>query len=862
MSIPAQASKMGAMDPMIFSNWTTGLGASLAGFTGSGDRKTIVTTVWTVVMIIAALVFAIMAIRPFQDGQSHHAILTNLRSLDLHNASLQRDVLRARAGLLYNYDPLVDSIVGLHQDVAALRGLFERPETAKDDSILGSLDEIQQSIDYDEAAVESFKTQNSLLQNSLKVLGSALSDLAEGRASGNRKAMPEAGDLGNLMLQYLAKNDDRTAALIRRDLDAMTGISGEHASLARLLIIHGRLILQALPQVRNIIIEVQSSDTINRAQRLQHRYLEIYGQANASSQWVRAVLGAASVMLCLYVVVLVHRLRSRTERLTRRLNFEAMTKDVQACFEGEGVQHDTLASSVDASLNVIRVFFAASRFGLMIVDSDSLDIREKFGGEPAEILGGRDLIATMVHDREPIVYRDLQAAIAPYCLTDINFGGRALSLRLSDETTAVCILEFSDPRSRPSVDEAVLLENAVRHLLQTLNYHRKQQGHAMLERRLEHAERLQAVGTLAGGIAHEFNNILVAILGYGEMLLQLLRPRSTTRQYVEEIVKAADRSRVIIDQILALSRKHERVHKPFDLREVVGDIEALLRVSLPVGIELVTQATNDDCIIDGNPVDIQQSLMNLSKNAAEAMDGTGKIHIGLCTVFVGSRRIISHGVLQPGDYVVLSVSDTGKGIAAGVLANIFEPFFTTRSRSGGTGLGLAAVHGNVTALNGRIDVTSVPGEGTSFEIFIPRSSKNPVPIRQFFIEERVPLGNGETVAILEKDRNALSAYEDQLAALGYEPIGMNDWGQLADWLRKNDHNVEVLLIDITSIPSSKTTAELHAIFGETPLLLISEHPEIVSAPLRNLTPTDVIRKPVASNLLALALKSHAKKLHN
>ncbi|TCA94372.1 two-component system VirA-like sensor kinase [Rhizobium leguminosarum bv. viciae] len=849
------------MDPVIFSNWTAGLGTALAGSTGSSHRRTIITTVWTVVMMVAALIFAIMAIRPFQDGQSHHAILTNLRSLDLHNASLQRDVLRARAGLLYNYDPLVDSIVGLHQDVTALRSLFERPETAKDESILGSLDKIQQSIDHDEAAVESFKTQNSLLQNSLKILGNALSDLAEGRASGNRKTLPEAGDLGNLMLQYISKNDDRTAALIRRDLDAMTGVGGEQASLARLLIIHGRLILQALPQVRNIIIEVQSSDTINRAQRLQHQYLEVYGQANTSSQWVRVVLGAASVMLCLYVVILVHRLRSRTERLTRRLNFEAMTKDVQACFECEGVQDESLASSMDTALNVIRIFFAASRFGLMIVDTDSLDIREKFGGDPTEIVGGRDLIATMVHAREPVVYRDLQVAIAPYCLTDINFSGRALSLRLWDETTAVCIIEFLDPRSRPSVDEAVLLENAVRHLLQTLNYHRKQQGHAMLERRLEHAERLQAVGTLAGGIAHEFNNILVAILGYGEMLLQLLRPRSTTRQYVQEIVKAAERSRVIIDQILALSRKHERVHKPFDLREVVGDIEALLRVSLPVGIELVTQATCDDCIIDGNPVDIQQSLMNLSKNAAEAMDGTGTIQIGLRPVFVGSRRIISHGVLPPGDYVVLSVSDTGKGIAAGVLANIFEPFFTTRSRSGGTGLGLAAVHGNVTALNGRIDVTSVLGEGTSFEIFIPRSSKDPVPVRQFFTEERVPLGNGEIVAIYEKDKNALSAYEDQLAALGYEPVGMSDWDQLADLLRKNDHNVEVLLIDINSIPSWKSTAELDATFGEMPVLFISEHPEIMSAKLRNLTPTDVIRKPVASNLLASALKSQAKKFN-
>jgi len=851
------------MDSMVSPKGSGGsLGACIGRFAGRftarRDRRAATTTVWIVVMIFAAVVFAMMAIRPFQDGQTHQTILTHLRSLDLHNASLQRDVLRARAGLLYNYDPLVESVVGLHRDVAALRELFGRPETAKDETIFGLLDEIQRSIDHDEDEVESFKTQNSLLQNSLRIFGHALSDLPERRSAENRDALSEADDLGNLMLQYISKYDDQTAALIRRDLDILSSVGGDNMRLARLLTIHGRLILSALPQVRNIIIEVQSSDTINRAQRLQHQYLEIYGQANTSSQWIRVVLGAASVMLCLYVVILVHRLRSQTERLTRRLNFEGMIKDVRACFEGEAAQDQILASSMDAALDVIRVFFDASRCGLMIVDACSLDIRERFGGNRIAILNERDLVTTLVLDSEPVVYRDLQASSAPYYAAEI-FGGRALSLKLSDDTTAICVIEFPGIMSRPSVDEAVLLENAIRNLLQILDYYRKQQEHEMLEQRLEHAERLQAVGTLAGGIAHEFNNILVAILGYGEMVLQLLRRRSTTRQYVEEIVKAAERSRLIIDQILALSRKHERVHKPIDLVEVVSDIEALLRVTLPAGIQLLTDTSSGRSVIDGNPVDIQQTLMNLSKNAAEAMEGAGTIRICLRTISFASRRIISHGVLPPGDYVVLAVCDTGKGIPAGVLANIFEPFFTTRGRSGGTGLGLAAVHGNVTALGGRIDVSSTPGEGTTFEIFIPRSSQPPVPIRQFFIEERVPLGNGQIVAIYEKDKSILSAYEDQLAALGYEPIGMHDWQQLAALLSRQDHSVEAVLIDVSSIPSQATASDLDSVFGETPRLFISEHPETVPAKIRSAAPADIIRKPVASNLLASAIKSRIKK---
>jgi signal transduction histidine kinase len=815
------------------------------------DLTLVATPFSIVVLIVAAIAFAFMAIGRGQDKETHQAILTELRGLDLNNASLQRDVLRARAGLLENYDPLVDSVVALHKNVATLHSMFSMPETVKADNIDRQLDDVQESIDTDEIAVETFKTQNALLQNSLNIFSHALTNLHLSDSGDTRLALSGLDDLGNLMLQYTLQYNPAIADQISSELDALASRGNTSTPYVRLLEIHGRLILSVLPEVRATVRDVQASDTINRAQRLQHDYLDAYGTANVRSQWSRVFLGSVSIFLCAYVVVLVDRLRRQTERLRRRLDFERMRRDVEACFDEHAMPEESRAASMENAVQIVRVFFGGSRCGFALIDTTTMAFEHAFG-DHFELLSDPTRVAEVLSETDTATYRNLQKPDALNFAIDAAYSGSALGLRTSDRLAALCIVEFSHPRLRPSTDEISLLEAAVRLLFQTYDYHRKQDERETLERRLEHAERLQSVGTLASGIAHEFNNILVAILGYAEMILDLLRRRSTTRQYVEEIVKAAQRARLVIDQILALSRTRDYISKPVDLADVIEDIAPLLQVSLPNGVELQIQDMTANNVVEGNAVDIQHILMNLCKNAAEAMNGPGVISIALQRVSISSQQVISHGLLPAAQYVVLTVADTGKGIPPSVLPRIFEPFYTTRSKSGGTGLGLAAVHGNVEALGGHINVTSVPGMGTKFEIYMPRSVSKPVPLSQVFEQEQVPLGRGEIVAVVHDDDGMLASLEDQVAALGYEPVGFSGWDEFMKWQSAADHTADLVLLDEGIKSSDLTYADVARALHSTPFLFMSEQAEGHGFEPHKIM---ILRKPVASTTMALAIRS-------
>jgi hypothetical protein len=359
---------------------------------------------------------------------------------------------------------------------------------------------------------------------------------------------------------------------------------------------------------------------------------------------------------------------------------------------------------------------------------------------------------------------------------------------------------------------------------------------------------------LAGGIAHEFNNILGSMLGYGEMALQMLRRPSPTRNFVKEIVSAGERARLIIDQILTLSRKRERSSKPFDMVEVVSDILPLLKVSLPEALELSSHLIDRPAVVLGNPIEIQQILMNLCKNASEASPDGGKIDIEVFPATTRSSRPLSHGVLPSGSYIRLSVTDRGEGIPDSVLPHIFEPFFSTKSHIGGTGLGLAAVHGNVAALAGHIHVDSAVGRGTRFDLYFPVCHQSPVPLRQFFHEEKVPYGNGQTVIVLEKEQSLLLMHEEKLAALGYEPVGFAELSGILDWLRSNEHPPDLVMIDVGSLESTVTLSQLDEDLRAIPYLLVSDQYRTGPLSEQNLKRLGALKKPLNSKSLADAIR--------
>jgi len=242
---------------------------------------------------------------------------------------------------------------------------------------------------------------------------------------------------------------------------------------------------------------------------------------------------------------------------------------------------------------------------------------------------------------------------------------------------------------------------------------------AKLEERLRQAEKMEAIGRLASGIAHDFNNVLGGIIAYGEMLFDEAPDDAPRKRYAQNVLTAATRGHDLVDQILTFSRSQRGKHRPTDVCRAVMETLELVRSSLPAAIALHSAAPDVPLVIMGDATQLHQIVMNLCSNAIHAMKGGGALRVAVASVDVGAERALSHGTVKQGEYVCLSVEDSGCGMDEATLARIFEAFFTTKEVGRGTGLGLALVYAIVGDFGGVIDVKSVPGEGSTFSIYLP-----------------------------------------------------------------------------------------------------------------------------------------------
>ena len=316
---------------------------------------------------------------------------------------------------------------------------------------------------------------------------------------------------------------------------------------------------------------------------------------------------------------------------------------------------------------------------------------------------------------------------------------------------------------------------------------------ARLTTRLERARRMQMVGSLASGIAHNFNNIIGAILGYSEIVEPQLTRGTKLAQHIDEIRRAAERGRDLIDSILTFGRQRDARVRPVQVRALFEEAASLLRASLPPGVKLLIDDVPIEVAVSGEPAQLQQVILNLCTNAAQAMPHSGSIRITAEQKEVATFLPTSHGELVPGRYVCLAVIDTGRGFDESVARRLFEPFFTTRSA--GTGLGLATVHEIVRDHGGAMNVQSKPEHGSRFEVWLPAVAADSTAAVGPAVP---PLGRGETVLVVESERERLLYNEEMLAALGYEPVGFERPADAIAACRSAPNRFDIILVSYAS----------------------------------------------------------------
>jgi len=315
------------------------------------------------------------------------------------------------------------------------------------------------------------------------------------------------------------------------------------------------------------------------------------------------------------------------------------------------------------------------------------------------------------------------------------------------------------------------------------------------EDQLRHAQKMEAIGGLAGGIAHDFNNILTAIRTYNNFLLEDLPEGHSSRREAQGIAKAVDHGASLTRQLLAFSRRQMMQPLVIDLNDSVREIEQMLGRVLGPSIQLTTHLDLKLGMVNADPGQIEQVLMNLALNARDAMPEGGRLRIETSNATLDSAYMKQHATAEPGDYVMVAVRDTGVGMDRDTQARIFEPFFTTKSNGKGTGLGLAMVYGIVKQSGGYVWVYSEPGQGTSFKVYLPRVDQSVRPIVRDSVRIE-DLQGTERILLVEDEEPVREVSARLLRRAGYSVVEKHDGQSALDAFERNADGYDVVVTDI------------------------------------------------------------------
>jgi nitrogen-specific signal transduction histidine kinase len=382
-------------------------------------------------------------------------------------------------------------------------------------------------------------------------------------------------------------------------------------------------------------------------------------------------------------------------------------------------------------------------------------------------------------------------------------------------------------------------------LVDITEYKHAENERQRLEAQLRQSQKLEAIGTLAGGIAHEFNNVLAGLLGFATLLHHEIPPESRAGSYVQQVRQAGRRAHELVQQLHTFSRAESVAREPLPVGAVVEEALTLLRASLPSTIDIQYQVSEPGMMVYANQTQLHEVIINLGANADHAMRETGgRLTVCLDPVEVDPAFAATHPPLSPGRHVCLTIADTGSGIAPEVIEHLFEPFFTTKPIGEGTGMGLAIVHGIVTSHDGAITVESSRESGTRFAIYLPRLD---APAAQAAgPEPPLPRGEGRVLFVDDEETIAL-AMQLLLESLGYEVVVHTVSPEALDAFRTDPHGFDVVITDQTmpQMTGEDLIQALRRIRPDIPIVLCTGFSHVMDAEkARALGKVTFLMKPV------------------
>ncbi|MBS0234658.1 MAG: two-component system VirA-like sensor kinase [Proteobacteria bacterium] len=718
-----------------------------------------------------------------------------LQSLDvfgLAERAFQRDILKGRVGSLRNYDPLVQESNDLQTALDDLRNF-----TSESSRELSAVDRLSALVDIQDEYAEQFKSKIALLRNSLAYFALFSSRLGSAERTG--VSLSAINDISATMLRLTLDTSTENAVGVDRALqilDRALPATADQES-AKALLAHGRLLRRLLPETDRLLGTFFDLPLRADQEQLRTILTEDAEDSRHEAQKFQVFAFFLSLFLLVTLVHLGSQLRARARSLRWRASVEHVIADISTSLI-DCPPRET-ATRLNAALSRLAHCIGADRAYLIDMREPQLGLSWCNEESPFDRDWPRRAVdLARSFDKNPngdVIHVPRVSNLAP--------SSQKQALRAHGVQSWACIVGGRDAEIEsvlgfdgreaiidvPSSDLRVL-RMAFDALLSAISRDRLTRESAHLEEQLHQARRIQTIGAFASGVAHNFNNIIGAILGYVEIAETHIQPTHPGARSLLQIRRAGFRARNLVEQLLAFGRRRPIQREVLQLEAIVAEAHSLLSASLPPEIELIVH--NDArAAIYGEPAQLQQIVLNFCHNAAQAMNEKGCIEIRTEVQHIRDTLCVSHAELPEGRYAVISVKDSGRGMTPAIISQLFEPFFTTRSN--GHGLGLATVNEIVRNHGGAINVESEPDVGSCFQAWIPCVAAEQLP--------RAPdrarghrYGHGETVLLLEEPIQRRLRHEEVLAALGFEPVGFSSARDALSACREEIERFDIILI--------------------------------------------------------------------